>query len=454
MNSNPFEHSIPIVESSKIDARMGQAGALVPTQQYCVPASIHRWLYQVLEPLPLQFQLDLWGQTVLQVNPDQPTAIALVIHHPGVLRTLLLSQDLLTLVDAYLQGWLDVVGDLATLIPLVQHHPHAQLSLSQSLSAWLAAWTLPALPTPIDRHPVWQPFQQGTHDRDRAAVQHHYDTGNAFYRLWLDSEMVYSCAYFEQPQMGLEAAQRAKLDRICHKLRLTPGETLLDIGCGWGALLRWAATHYGVNAYGITLSQEQYDYNQDQIAQAGLGDQMTVALLDYRDLPQQPRFDKIVSIGMVEHVGVQNYPLYFRTILATLKPGGLFLNHGITSRDRWNNSSLGERFIDRYIFPEGRLAQLSTLLAAAETAGWEIVDVESWRPHYAQTLWWWVNNFEVALESIKAAIGDRRAELWRLYLMGSALGFEQNYMGIEQTLLRRKVDRFWDLPLTRTNWLC
>jgi cyclopropane-fatty-acyl-phospholipid synthase len=419
-----------------------------------LPPAIVTWLRQILERLPLNLQLNFWGQMAMGNRAAETEPIALHIRHPGVLRHLFLSQDPLTLADDFLQGWIDVEGDLALSLPLIQRYPHAQINRLQALRAWLAAWQLPPLPTPSAFPAPWQRLPRRTRDRDRLAVQHHYDTGNAFYGGWLDAHMVYSCAYFEQPQMSLTEAQEAKLDRICRKLKLSPGETLLDIGCGWGALIHWAATHYGVKAHGITLSEEQLAYNQHRIQAAGLTDTLTVELLDYRDLPPIPRFDKIVSIGMVEHVGEKNYPLYFQRALDTLKPGGLFLNHGIATRDPWNHSSLGERFIDRYIFPDGDLTLLSTQLAAAEAAGWEIVDVDAWRLHYAQTLRCWAENFEAVWHDMVQQIGERRAQLWRLYLMGCALGFENNQMGIYQTLLRRQADTTWNLPLTREDWLC
>lgn len=419
-----------------------------------VPLQIRRWLHQILDRLPLNLQLDFWGHTTLNFNHANSPPIALHVHHPGVLRSLFLSQDPLTLVEAYLQGLIDVEGDMATVLPFVQQYPQARVDRKQSLRAWLKAWALPRLSPSQPSTAPWKRLPFRTRSRDCVAVQHHYDTGNAFYKLWLDPQMVYSCAYFEHPQMSLQAAQEAKLDRICRKLKLSAKESLLDIGCGWGALMRWAVTHYDVKAHGITLSAEQIIYNQQQIAEAGLSDQISVELLDYRDLPKEPMFDKIVSVGMVEHVGAENYPAYFQNALSVLKPNGLFLNHGIATRDRWNNSSISEQFIDRYIFPDGRLTLLSTQLAAAEAAGWEVVDVDGWRSHYAKTLRCWVENFEAAFDQIKTQIGERRAQLWRLYLFGCALSFENNYMGIYQTLFRRKLDTVWNLPMTRTDWLC
>ena len=265
---------------------------------------------------------------------------------------------------------------------------------------------------------------------------------------------VYSCAHFDNDSMDLATAQERKLDLICQKLRLQPGETLLDVGCGWGALLRWAVEHYGVKGYGITLSAEQLAFNQAQIQTLGWGDRLQVELRDYRDLPQQPTFDKAVSIGMVEHVGLKNYATYFNQIMASLQPGGLFLNHGITASREWRGRSLGERFINRYIFPNGELVRLSTTLVAMENAGWEIADVDAWRPHYAKTLRHWAHNLEQALDQVIELVGERQARLWWVYLLGSAMAFENNDMGIYQVLLRRQCDRTWDLPLSRSGWVC
>lgn len=424
---------------------------------YGVPTPIRQWLQQVLRSLPFNLQLDFWHRDVLQFGtsaPDAETPLTLHIKHPGVLRALFQSGDPLALVDAYLRDFIDIEGNLTPVLPLIQAHCHAHVDRWQAFRAWLSAWQLPPLPATDALPSPWKRLRLRSRDRDRLAVQHHYDMGNDFYQLWLDPHMVYSCAYFEHPQMTLQAAQEAKLDRICRKLKLSPGETLLDIGCGWGALLRWAAHHYGVKAHGITLSKAQLTLAQQSIAEAGLGEQVTVALQDYRDLPATPTYDKVVSVGMVEHVGAANYPAYFSQAVAVLKPGGLFLNHGITSSDRWHGTSIGEQFINRYIFPDGQLTRLSTHLRAAEDAGLEIVDVDAWRLHYAKTLRCWVENFDAVFDAVVEKIGKQRANVWRLYLMGSALGFENNHIGIYQTLFRRKQDAAWNLPLTRQEWLC
>ncbi len=229
-------------------------------------------------------------------------------------------------------------------------------------------------------------------ERDQAAIHYHYDVGNDFYKLWLDDQMVYSCAYFESPASTLEQAQRAKLDLVCRKLRLRPGDRLLDVGCGWGALIMHAVAHYGVTGVGITLSDRQRELASERIARAGLDDRCRVEIRDYRDLNALGRFDKAASIGMVEHVGVDRLPAYFASVYDALEPGGLFLNHGIVSAAAARQRSWGETlarklwrrdaFIDQYVFPDGKLGPFGAVIAASEGAGFETRDVESLREHY------------------------------------------------------------------------
>lgn len=420
-----------------------------------LPPGIRDILSEILSGVPLKICIECWGTDKISLNSDLDDhlpRITIKIHHPGVFRELILTQDPLVLAEAYLKGFADYIGDFDDLM-LLENLSYSDIKHSQAIKAGVEAMALPALPVPFDENLPWHKLQFGTKERDKAVIQHHYDAGNDFYRLWLDPLLLYSCAYFEHEQMSLKEAQEAKLDRICRKLRLQPGEYLLDIGCGWGALLRWAVTRYGVKGYGITLSQEQLAFNQEIIDQEGLGEHLKVELLDYRDLPQKATFDKIVSIGMVEHVGVKNYPIYFENALSALKPGGLFLNHGMTAIGHSEGSSLNERFIARYIFPDGKLSTLSTNLAAAEEVGWEIVDVDGWRSHYGKTFRCWAANLEAAMEQAIALIGEPKARLWRLYLTGFAQAFEQNHLAIYQVLLRRRLDREWKLPLTRKNWL-
>lgn len=417
-----------------------------------VPKSLCDWLTTALKNFPYSVEIKFWGGETLALGKAGKAAIKLEFRHPGVLRSLILKRDPLILTEAYFNGWFDFQGDIEPLVSFGRYLAWQGLKRSQGIKVWLECLQLPRFPLKVNP----EKHQRGaihSKERDRVAIQQHYDLGDNFYQLWLDPWFVYSCAHFDHSDMTLAEAQEQKLDLSCRKLQLQPGETLLDIGCGWGAMLRWAAKHYGIKGYGITLSQKQVDYNQKRIEEEGLEDQLEVQLLDYRDLPKTPIFDKIISIGMIEHVGLKQYPAYFQSAYQCLQPDGLFLNHGITSTDKWNGSSIGERFINRYIFPDGELIQLTPMLREAEKAGWEVIDVDNWRPHYALTLRRWADNLAQRKAEAIQLIGERLYNIWQLYLVGCAIGFESNQMAIYQTLFRRKEDTLWNLPLTRQGWL-
>lgn len=417
-----------------------------------IPKTLRDWLITTLEDFPNPVEIKFWEGETLALGTAGESSVKLIFHHPGVLRSLVLKRDPLVLTEAYLNDWFDFQGNIETVVSLGQHLAWKGLKRSQGIKVWLQSLRLPRLPLKVNPDSNRE-GEVHSKERDRAAIQHHYDVGDDFYQLWLDPWMVYSCANFEHPFMSLAEAQERKLDLSCRKLKLEPGDKLLDIGCGWGAMLRWAAKHYGVKGYGITLSEKQVEHNRKRIKEEGLEDQLQVELLDYRDLPKTATFDKIVSIGMIEHVGLKQYPAYFQSAYQCLKPGGLFLNHGITSTDPWYGTSAGERFINRYIFPDGELIQLTPMLREAEKARWEVVDVDNWRPHYALTLRRWADNLAKAKAQAVQLIGEKLYKIWQLYLMGCAIGFENNQMGIYQTLLRRKKDTQWNLPLTRQGWL-
>jgi cyclopropane-fatty-acyl-phospholipid synthase len=296
--------------------------------------------------------------------------------------------------------------------------------------------------------------------RDRAAIRFHYDVGNDFYALWLDQRMVYSCAYYRADTDSIDEAQRAKLDLICRKLRLRSGQRLLDVGCGWGALIIHAAQHYGVTALGITLSDAQATLARERIAAAGLEDRCRVEIRDYRALPADMQFDRIASVGMIEHVGADHLDAYFDAVYRALAPGGLFLNHGIVSlkearlpgplariEDRlWRRDA----FIHQYVFPDGKLTAFQSVIAAAERSGFETRDVESLREHYALTLRAWVARL---LEHQERAIGltsQRIFRIWRLYMTASAYAFAHARINVLQTLLAKPdADGLVELPKTR-----
>jgi len=278
-----------------------------------------------------------------------------------------------------------------------------------------------------------------SHSQDLQAIAHHYDVSNEFYALFLDPLMVYTCAYYRDPDGKLERAQQDKLDLVCRKLELRAGETLLDIGCGWGSLAMWAARHYGVRAHGVTLSRAQADYATEQIRQEGLGDRCRVDHLDYRDLPADALYDKIAAVGVVEHVGIPNYPSFFGGVRARLRDGGLYLNHGIVHDFHWKRTSQTE-FLYRHVFPNGDLAGFSQTLTEMERAGWEIVDVEGLRLHYARTCRHWVERLCARADEARALVGERTYRTWRLYLTCSAVAFENGSLGLYQVLMRKHRD--------------
>jgi cyclopropane-fatty-acyl-phospholipid synthase len=286
--------------------------------------------------------------------------------------------------------------------------------------------------------------------------------GNDFYSLWLDRDMQYSCGYFLTGAEDLDTAQEHKVEHICRKLRLQPGERLLDIGCGWGGLARYTAQKYDVHVLGVTLSKNQMLYANHEIARVNLGDRTVVKLQDYRDL-RAGSFDKIVSVGMFEHVGRSHLPEYFAQAYRLLKPGGLFLNHGISRRMTGNSRASGwQTFVDRnilgsgsfvwrYIFPDGELTPVSEVNALAEAAGFEVRDVENLREHYALTLRHWVSRLEACRAEAIKAVGEVTYRTWRLYMAASAHGFESGNINVNQTLLAKMDKGRSNIPLTRAD---
>ena len=343
--------------------------------------------------------------------------------------------SLLTLAEAYIDGDAELEGDVREAI-----------RGAEAISR--------AIPRPLFQS---QGPTNGRHTKrgDREAIQHHYDVSNEFYALWLDPGMVYSCAYFKDQRDTLEAAQVQKLDHICTKLRLKPGERFLDIGCGWGGLVMRAASKYGVDATGITLSQNQHRLANERIREAGLEGRCRVLLQDYRDTPGEGTYDKIASVGMFEHVGLRNLPVYFNTVRRLLKEKGLFLNHGITTMDTRNRAvGLGAgEFIGRYVFPRGELPHLHLVVHDMADQDLEVHDVEGLRTHYAMTLGQWSDNYEARLGEAVEIAGERTARTWRLYLAGCAHAFEQGWISIYQILATKQTKPGRSaMPLTR-NWI-
>ena len=405
------------------------------------------------------FALRLWNGTTLRLGkagadqPDPP--FTLVFRNPGVVRSMVLGRDRLRLAEAYFRGDIDIEGDFFAALSLKDHLNSIRLSFSERLGAVFSALLLRA---PDEVPPNSGSQRSSLHGRavkahtkteNRNAIQFHYDVSNEFYALWLDEAMVYSCAYFEQPGDDLKQAQQSKLDHICRKLLLKPGDRLLDIGCGWGALVIHAAQHYGVQAHGVTLSQQQLEIAHQRIALAGLEDRVTVELRDYRDLQGESVFDKVASVGMFEHVGLKNLAVYYSTVNRLLKPQGLFLNHGITHDvEGWSKTSSTE-FINRFVFPDGQLDTVSNIQRGMERARFEITDVEGLRPHYALTLRHWVSRLEQHHEQALQYVSESTYRVWRLYMAACALEFESGEIGIYQVVARKRTSGNALLPLTR-----
>lgn len=400
-------------------------------------------------------------------GPRHASRLTLVLKHPGALRRMLLPPSELRLAEAYIADDVDAEGDLEVAAQLGEQMAMRLRPASFVRRVLPHVLALPATrrvdasgPSTRRRWGLAALARQHTPSRDRKAVRYHYDVGNEFFALFLDPRMVYSCAYFKTGRESLEEAQEAKLDHCCRKLRLEPGELLLDIGCGWGGMIIHAAQRYGVHALGITLSENQADVARRRIAAAGLSDRCRVEVRDYRQLGRSETFDKIVSIGMVEHVGRRRLGEYFAVAYRALRPGGLFLNHGIVTVDGARAKSLprrlsdwawrGRGFIKRYVFPDSELLPLGEHVSAAERSGFESRDAESLREHYALTLRHWVRRLEMKHDEALRLAGEPTYRVWRLYMAASAHQFASGRINVEQLLLA-KPQRSGEsgLPLTR-----
>ena len=425
---------------------------LNPSSSMSVPSAqaAVRILDRLMQGYPGSAAVRLWDDTRHALGQAAP-AFTLVLRDPTLLRQLVLKPDPLILAQAYFDNLLDVEGDIYDVLTLKDHFEHVALGWRERLGLWLDAQALPKTSSAVEdgAYPGSPFHHQHTRASDQAAIAFHYDVSNDFYGLWLDQARVYSCAYFHSPQDSLDQAQRNKLEHICRKLRLQPGQTLLDIGCGWGALVCWAARHHGVRAHGITLSREQLAYAQARIQEEGLQDRVTVALCDYRDFDSDTLFDRVSSVGMFEHVGLANLPQYHAQVYSLLKPGGLFLNHGITHDEEGWHRNLATEFINRYVFPDGELDCVSNISLSMERAGFEILDVEALRPHYALTLRHWVSRLEAQREQAMALVGERTYRVWRLYMAACALEFEAGGTGLHQILAAKPDGGAWAVPYTR-----
>jgi len=422
-------------------------------------AALQDALRHVGQTLSIPLRVVLWDGSDVALSTDEalPT---LTIRSPGVVASLLKRVSLENFVRHYAVGNIAIDGDLMaigeTLRARVRKKDVRQLNkglLLRKLWPFLFVRGEKA----VTRHDYGDGATSHANTRNQDYIQFHYDVGNDFYQLFLDPEMLYSCAYFKDWNGSLEQAQQDKLDMICRKLRLQKGETFLDVGCGWGGLLCHAAQHYGVQAHGITLSQEQYEFTKAKISRLGLEGQVTVEIRDY--LVLEGRYDKISSIGMFEHVGIANFPTYFRKINSLLKDNGLFLNHAIARRGKRDHKAAltritpEKRLILKYIFPGSELSPIGHSVNVMEAYGFEIHDVEAWREHYARTTKLWCERLQANRERAVQMVGVERYNLWIAYLAGVSFGFASGSILIFQTLgsKRGKAKGASGLPPTRAD---
>lgn len=416
---------------------------------------LKRLLAHARERLGTEIGFRLWDGSAVPEDLA-PDAFAVAIKDEGVVAALLRRPNLDTLANLWVSGRLDLKN--GTLFDLVAKRPKVRTkALVRSLDKGLLLRTLARFallprggPWPLEA--IGEARNDGTTEVNARNVEYHYDVSNAFYALWLDKEMVYTCGYFTDWANDIDKVQQDKLEMICRKLRLKPGERLLDIGCGWGALSCYAAQHYGVTATAVTLAKEQVAYGQDKIKRLGLEDRVTMAVKDYSTV--EGTFDKVAAIGLQEHIGIDNYPTYYGTVARVLKPGGLFLHHAIARPAKRDDRVFRRKrpefaLLTKYIFPGGELDHLGNTVTMLERHGFEVHDVEGWREHYQRTCRLWHDRLLANWDAAVKEVGEAKARLWLIYLAGCAIAFERGTVGLYQTLSSKRVRGASGLPPTR-----
>lgn len=380
-----------------------------------VDTGLEKWVSRMRQDVDLPVRLKLWTGSSFDLGKFESPRVTISVRDAKAL-PYLMSPTLDTLGEAYVQERIDIDGRIDDIIDVGYRLAEATPEQSGKWGKLVNA------------------VGQFSHSKeeDKASIQYHYDVSNEFYSHWLDEKMVYSCAYFADGNESLEEAQLKKIDHILTKIRVQPGHTLLDIGCGWGALVVRAAQKFGAKCVGITLSENQYQLARERVKEAGLEHRVEIRLQDYREV--QGTFDRITSVGMFEHVGLANLPLYFTKVGALLADDGVVMNHGITSSDAASGDSPhgGGTFIDKYVFPQGELPHISLALSAMQEAGIEPLDIENLRRHYARTLAMWTKKFEECSAKIRSLVDEKTYRIWRVYLSGCAYAFDVDNVAIFQ----------------------
>jgi cyclopropane-fatty-acyl-phospholipid synthase len=412
------------------------------------------------QQLGLDFGIRLWDGSLIPADWP-PSALSVVIADEGVVAGLLRAPNIVTVANLWAAKRFDIIN--GTIFDLVAHRPKGRTrDLKRSLDKFFALKTALSFLF-VSRGENW-PLQaigkdhqsDGSASENKKNISYHYDVSNKFYEMWLDKEMVYTCSYFHDWSDDLDKTQIQKLDMVCRKLRLKPGEYVLDLGCGWGAFSCYAAQNYGVKAYGVTLSEQQVAYANEKIKRLGLSDRVTIECKDYALVEGKERFDKVAAIGMLEHVGIPNFPTYYKTVHRVLKPGGYFLHHAITRPGKSYAARTGKKRADfaaltRYIFPGGELDYIGRTVTNLELHGFEIHDVEGWREHYQRTCKMWHDRLLARYADACQEVGEVNTRIWIAYLAACSISFERNNVGLHQTLASKRVKGATALPPTRAD---
>jgi cyclopropane-fatty-acyl-phospholipid synthase len=403
---------------------------------------------------PRDFAVRFWDGTTWDSEPGQPARFTLVLHHPGSVRKMFWPPGILTPLKAYVYDDYDIEGDLVGFCNLCGYLEDLKptLSVVQQLSLGWRLWNLPKVERPRGGRQMAQ-LHGAVHsrERDQQAIRYHYDVSNEFFELVLGPQMVYTSGIFADPSEDLAAAQERKLDLICRKLRLKPGERLLDIGCGWGGLVMHAARNYGVQAVGVTISQRQADWARDKIRAAGLETRCRIDLVDYRDVDEREPFDKIVTVEVIEHFGAAQFPAFFQKCGRLLRPQGSLLIQQITQADPSAFRGALE-FSQHFIFPDGELTTIGFTYGAAEKAGFEVRDMECIREHYCLTLQHWLRSLEARHDDVVRITDEANFRIFRLHYAGSVRAFANNVYNLHQTLYVKPDGFASGYPFGREDW--